>query len=275
MSPSANRDDSPAGGFCFSPVGVVRADQCYRFEAPRQGIYGGGEAQIEFMRGCNYEQALADLAGFERIWVIFVFDRNLDAGYRVKCDPPVSPGRKVGVFATRSPYRPNPIGISCVELLRVTGRVLHIANSDLLDGTPVLDVKPYIPAADAFPQASTGWLAAAMADCYELAFAPKFMDRAEWIYEHCKLNLIHFCKVQLALAPLDSRRKRLHHENGGQLHWIGCRTWQLGFAVDEGARKVILRELRSNYSKQDLLPGAVDLYGDKEMHRAFRAVFSD
>ena len=104
----------------------------------------------------NFEAALEDLSGFERIWVIFKF--HLNETWNPKVSPPViSPaGRKVGVFASRSPHRPNPIGMSCVELTGVEKRRIYIRNFDMLDGTPVFDIKPYIPAVDAFPGSAAG-----------------------------------------------------------------------------------------------------------------------
>ena len=104
----------------------------------------------------NFEQALEDVSGFEYIWVLFWFHQNKN--WKPKVLPPNSNRTKHGLFATRSPYRPNPIGLSLCKLLEVRGRILHIENPDMLDGTPVIDIKPYIPYAEAFPNARTGWI---------------------------------------------------------------------------------------------------------------------
>jgi len=104
----------------------------------------------------QYRDGLSDLEGFSHVWLITWLDRGkpfelLTIPYRDTI--------KRGLFATRAPSRPNPIGISCTRLIRVekTTGVLHLAGIDLLDFTPVLDIKPYIPAVDAFPEASSGW----------------------------------------------------------------------------------------------------------------------
>ncbi len=99
----------------------------------------------------------ADLDGWQYIWVLFWFDRN--DGWRPKVLPPRSRSGRKGVFATRSPHRPNPLGLSAVRLERVDGLTLHVSDVDMLDGTPVLDIKPYVAYTDAIADAGSGWLA--------------------------------------------------------------------------------------------------------------------
>ena len=101
------------------------------------------------------ERALKDLEDFERIWLIYVFDRN--DGWRSTVKPPRG-GPKRGVLATRSPHRPNAIGLSAVKVEKIEGKVLHLFGVDLLDNTPILDIKPYVPYADAFPNSAAGWI---------------------------------------------------------------------------------------------------------------------
>ena len=112
------------------------------------------DAIIEFVADFP-EAALQDLVGFERIWVVFVFDRS--EGWKALVKPPRG-GPKRGVLATRSPHRPNAIGLSAVELVAVEERCLRVCGVDLLDGTPILDIKPYVPYADAFPASCAGWI---------------------------------------------------------------------------------------------------------------------
>ncbi len=262
-----------AGSFTFRPVGVLHCDRKYRFEAPRQAVFAAGSGWVELDEHCNYEAALADLAGFERIWLIYVF--HLNGNWRPKVKPPVAPpGRKVGVFATRAPYRPNPIGISAVELEKVEGRRLFIRNFDLLDGTPVLDIKPYIPAVDAFAGAACGWLEEADRRRYDVILTAGFRSTADWLLEHGGPDLANFCRVQLAFSPLDRRRKRLSCEHLPAGQWeIGCRTWRIRFALDEEAQRIEVLQVTSNYTADELEPAAEDRYCDKALHRAFRRVF--
>jgi len=143
------------------PIGYVRSPYRNRIDAPHQPSVVEGtetgraaEARIELEEFLP-ESALRGLEGFERIWVIFAFHRS--EGWAPLVKPPRGQGRK-GVLATRSPHRPNPIGLSALELVGIEGRVLTVRGMDLLDGTPVLDIKPYVPYADAFPEAKAGWI---------------------------------------------------------------------------------------------------------------------
>jgi tRNA (adenine37-N6)-methyltransferase len=139
-----------------SPIGVVRSPFTEKMQAPRQpGVKEAAPGRVELFVGHDFEHALEDLATFRYIWLIFWFDQA--EGWRPKVLPPRSEKRR-GVFATRSPHRPNPIGMSLVELTGIDGLVLSVNGLDLLDGTPVLDIKPYIPYADSRADADHGWL---------------------------------------------------------------------------------------------------------------------
>ena len=126
---------------------------------PIQPSYAEG-AEGEVVVDPGFADALDDVDGFERVWLIYWMDRAAPFQMRVV---PYRDTRERGLFATRSPCRPNPIGLSVVRLLRREGRVLHVADVDILDDTPLLDIKPYVPAFDAHPSAKAGWLA----DCRE------------------------------------------------------------------------------------------------------------
>lgn len=255
----------------LTPIGIVHCDERYRFEAPRQGVFATNSGVITLEKGHQYEQAAADLNGFSRIWVIFLF--HLNQTWNVKVAPPVAPqNRKIGVFATRSPHRPNRIGMSCVELERVEGRDIFIRNFDMLDLTPVIDIKPYIPAADSFPDARTGWLEEAHAERFILDFDECVQIKNRVITAEGGPDLINFCEVQLSFSPLDASRRRLYELPDG--NWeIGCRTWRILFAVDEDKRLVRVQNVRTNFTASDLAPDAPDRYGDLELHRKFIALF--
>src|SRR5271170_2121934 len=133
-------------GYLFEPIGVVRCPLVERAAAPRQsGLRASVSGCIELHAGHGYEHALEGLEAWERAWILFVFHLNVEEGrgWKPKVLPPRS-DRKRGVFATRSPHRPNPIGLSAVTIERIEGLVVHVGGLDLLDGTPVLDLKPYV-----------------------------------------------------------------------------------------------------------------------------------
>ena len=146
----------------LKPVGWVRSPYKERHGTPRQPtIRGKGrvrameEGSIEFDPEFIPETALRDLEGFDRVWVLTFLHLNPKWGPLVR--PPRGSKRR-GVFSTRSPHHPNSIGLSAVEAVSVEGRTLHIRGLDLIDGTPVLDVKPYVPYCDAFPESAAGWV---------------------------------------------------------------------------------------------------------------------
>lgn len=152
----------PPTAYTFRPIGFVRSPYARRVDAPHQSTVVGGtesgtpaEAVLEFVPELP-EEALRGLAGFDRIWLIFAFDRS--DGWAPLVRPPRRAAGKQGVLATRSPHRPNALGLSAVELLAIDGRTLRLRGVDLLDGTPILDIKPYVPYADAFPEARAGWI---------------------------------------------------------------------------------------------------------------------
>ena len=146
----------PKRAFSIEPIGVVHSPFGERAEAPRQPtIAAEVEGTVELFAGRGYEDALTDLAAWDHIWLVVWFDRN--RGFHPKVSPPRS-DKKRGVFATRAPYRPNPIGLSAVQLLRIEGLVLTVRGLDLLDQTPLLDLKPYVPYTDSIPEANHGWL---------------------------------------------------------------------------------------------------------------------
>jgi len=142
------------------PIGLIHSPYRQQSGTPIQPVFAEGiPGTVEVYP--EYKDGLLDLAGFERIWLL----------YLLHCAPPprlrVIPYRdKVerGIFATRSPCRPNAIGLSCVRLLGVTENVLTVAELDILDGSPLLDIKPYVPEFDSFPKAKAGWLDARRVD---------------------------------------------------------------------------------------------------------------
>lgn len=255
----------------FTPIGVVRTEARYRFEQPRQGAFGAAAGTIELLPPYGGD-AVADLAGFARIWVIFCFHLNADRAWKPKVRPPFpAAGVCRSLFATRSPYRVNPIGLSCVELVKVTPHRLYLRGIDMLDGTPVLDIKPYIPAADAFPDAAAGWRDAVDdEEKWQVTATERFTAQAEFIKAESGLDLAGFAAVQLSRAPLDGSRKRLTRDPDGNLA-IGCRTWRIIFVCAEAERRIVLREIRGNYTSDELRSDAPDPYGDKAVHRRFLA----
>ena len=136
------------------PIGVIRTPHKEAAGTPIQPRFAeGAEGSVQVFP--EYAEGLADLAGFDRVWLLYRFDRVRDV--RLKVTPYLDTEPR-GLFATRAPCRPNPIGLSCVRLLLVEGALLRIADVDMLDGTPLLDIKPYCPRFDCYEARRCGWL---------------------------------------------------------------------------------------------------------------------
>lgn len=165
-------------------IAHVRSDFSSKFGVPRQsGLVPALEADVVFVPEFRNPDALRGLEGFSHLWLIWVFDRAARAQWSPTVRPPRLGGNaRVGVFATRSPFRPNPVGLSVVELAGIEetadrGLVLHIRGADLMDGTPVLDIKPYLPYADCIPEAAGGFAAVPAGETLEVDIPPELLER--------------------------------------------------------------------------------------------------
>lgn len=155
-SEEEREEPAASGGAWLSIIGRARSPWRRREDAPHQpSAAPGAEGCLEIAP--EFRAALADLDSFDRLWVLFLFHRSRGWAPRVK---PPRGGPRRGVLATRAPNRPSQIGLTCVRLESVclaTGEV-RVRDLDLLDGTPILDLKPYLPFTDAWPEAGHGWL---------------------------------------------------------------------------------------------------------------------
>jgi tRNA-Thr(GGU) m(6)t(6)A37 methyltransferase TsaA len=246
-----------------------------KVQAARQPRAAAGTpARIELLPGRNFEHALEDLAHWELIWVIFWF--HLNPGWRPKVLPPRSTTGRKGVFATRSPHRPNPIGMSVVRLERVDGLILHIRDADMLDGTPVLDLKPYVAYTDAHPGAGTGWLEDAERPgtraqpsdpvrAHVVQFEALAAEQAVWIEAHTGLAIRERIQSTLALGPTPHPYRRIRRVD----EWmqLSVKEWRVRFTVVERDVRVI--EIYSGFRASQLAPCGAD--ESLRPHREFLA----
>lgn len=148
----------------LEPIAHMENDYTEKFGVPRQsGLVQEVSSRVVFRPEYRVREALRGLEGFSHLWLIWVFSQAHRQGWSPTVRPPRLGGNtRIGVFASRSPYRPNPIGLSCVKLERILwddpeGPVLLVAGADLMNGTPILDIKPYLPYADCHPEALGGF----------------------------------------------------------------------------------------------------------------------
>jgi tRNA (adenine37-N6)-methyltransferase len=258
----------------LEPIGVVRTPFADRQAAPRQAaLQREVAARIELIASADFEHALADLERWSHIWVLYWFHQN--EGWHPKVTPPRSTEKR-GVFATRAPHRPNPIGLSAVALERVEGCTVHIRGADMIDGTPVLDLKPYVPYADAIAGANSGWLGDDGSGCdpgprYVVQFAARARAQLDWLRaEHgVELEADAVRVLSAGAAPHAYRRIR---RDGGRFR-LGLRDFRLFFSVV--GTQVCVEEVQTGYRAKVLAdPDAVPkAQTPLSVHRAFVAMW--
>jgi tRNA-Thr(GGU) m(6)t(6)A37 methyltransferase TsaA len=256
------------GAFTFEPIGVVRSPFTEKASAPRQAATAAEvEGTIELFPGRSLEHALSDIDSWERIWVLFVFDRA--EGWRPKVRPPRSTKRR-GVLATRSPHRPNPIGLSAVRLVGVDGLTLRIRDVDILDGTPVLDLKPYVPYADAFPDAGSGWLdrVADPIPPTSVFWTDDARAQVAWLAGR-GIALTEPVESALALGAEPNAYRRIRKVPGtSQELELAVKEWRVRFRAVEGG--LLVTSVHTGYRARELALGESP---PVDVARAFVAAF--
>jgi len=169
--------------FTMHTIARIRTDFATKFGVPRQsGLVDSLEATVVFEPEYRNADALRGLEGFSHLWLVWVFDQTIRSDWSPTVRPPRLGGnQRIGVFATRSPFRPNPIALSCVELSGIEhteqGTVLRVRGADLMDGTPILDIKPYIPYADCKIDALGGYAAVPACETLEVVIPENMLER--------------------------------------------------------------------------------------------------
>ena len=240
----------------LTPIGYVRSALRTKVEAARQPRAAEGtRGRIELLPGRNFEHALEDLADWEYIWVIFWF--HLNRGWRPKVLPPRSVSGRKGVFSTRAPHRPNPIGLSAVRLERIDGLTLHVRDVDIVDGTPVLDLKPYVAYTDSHAGARSGWLAdsappADPIDPYAVCWAATAIAQAAWVEARTGLPLRERVIATLSLGASPHPYRRIRRTGDAGL--LAVREWRVRFKV--AGRDICVLSVESGFRPAQLAAGA-------------------
>jgi tRNA (adenine37-N6)-methyltransferase len=206
---------SPPPTYEFAPIGVIRTAFAEKFGIPRQpGMVSEAKGVIELDRHPFFKLAVDKLETFSHLWIVFVFHEHGARDWKPSIRPPRLGGRKrVGVLASRSPHRPNPIGLSADKLERIDltdpkGARIYVSGVDLLDGTPILDVKPYIPFADSIPSANAGW-AAEPIEKFPVEFTAKAIPSLERHEKRLRLekkdDSIDLKRIVVEMLELDPR----------------------------------------------------------------------
>jgi len=254
------------------PIGFLRSGKTVKFQASHQPQEDVAERNfLTLSPGCNFEQALRDLSGFSRVWLIWWFHRNTD--WRPLVLPPRGTAQRRGVFATRSPHRPNPLGLTPVQLIEIKGRELVLGPCDLVDGTPVLDIKPYIPAYDSFAESRAGWWddvenSLQAPPQFTVQFLPLAQTQAEWLQTHWEIDFRPRLIELLSRDPSQHRSRRIRRRGDAHLV-IGCGAWRAMYSTKD--RIVTVESMEPAYPPRFLRDRLRDYVADRDAQIAFYA----
>ena len=219
--------------FSMKTIARIHSDFAGKFGVPRQsGLVEALEARVVFEPEYRNPAALRGLEGFSHIWLVWVFDQAVRAEWSPTVRPPRLGGNaRLGVFATRSPFRPNPIALSAVTLAgiedtREWGTVLRVRGADLMDGTPILDIKPYLPYADCRPEAVGGFASAPAGETLAVECLPE-------LWEKVPPQRREALRAVLALDP----RPR-YQDDPGRVYGFGFAGLEVRFSVEGGVLRV-------------------------------------
>jgi tRNA-Thr(GGU) m(6)t(6)A37 methyltransferase TsaA len=197
----------------YPPIGTMKTCFTEKFGIPRQSMMiSEARGVLKLNPDPSYRVALNHLQQFSHLWIVFVFHEHLHKKWRPTIRPPRIDGpRRVGVFASRSPHRPNPIGLSAVKLEKIDldapgGVEIHVSGVDIMDGTPVLDVKPYLPFADRILEANGGWADAEITR-YPVTFSSQSLGKIK-LHSHAYPNLQQLIAQLLEWDPRPTSQRR-------------------------------------------------------------------
>ncbi|MET0389285.1 MAG: tRNA (N6-threonylcarbamoyladenosine(37)-N6)-methyltransferase TrmO [Polyangiales bacterium] len=234
----------------LTPIGIVHSPWRDKQSAPRQPSEARDvTGQIEVYPRAELLDALADLDAWSHIWVVFWF--HLNDGFLPKVLPPRS-SKKRGLFSTRAPYRPNPIGLSVLRLDRVEGSTLHVRDLDIVDQTPVLDIKPYVAYVDAVSGANAGWLEttgdppapelaaspAPAGPAFHVDFDAHANEQLDWLVPRCAFDLRAAVLGVLRAGPAPHAYRRIRAFDGYSV--LGVKDFRVHFRV-AGPHIVVFR----------------------------------
>lgn len=253
----------------LTPIGVLRCTKKVKFDAPHQPEDSDDDVSIiELEADHNFENALRDLAGFERIWLLWWFDKNTT--WRPLVLPPRGGAKRRGVFATRSPHRPNPIGMTAVKLIKIEGRKIFVGNADLLDGTPILDIKPYITTIDSFPESRNGWIEEVDREllkppAFRLSVQDPATHQIAWLKKEWSIDFIEKAFELLSRDPTPHRTRRISKVHDG--FRMGCGAWRIFFKVED--LDVLVQRIAPGYPEKLLHGEGYTEVPDRDAQTAF------
>lgn len=244
----------------YKPIGYIYSCFKEKFGTPRQAILSKGSyATIQLSDHVKPMECLVGLEGFSHIWLIYHFHLNQNTNYLAKIHPPRLEGKKLGVLSTRSPHRPNSIGLSLVQLLSVDKNKIYVSGVDLVDGTPILDIKPYIAQYDGVEQSKSGWLDEIKREILKVSFSEQALadlkrvkllsdqGKIGWLPEEKELHtfIINILSED-PRNPMDKEDSRLGKRLGFFIYDLNV----LFESLSEGEVKVLAIETRQEFEER-------------------------
>ena len=212
----------------IQPIAKMHSDFPTKFGIPRQSnLVDALESVIVFEPEFRNPDALRGIEGFSHLWIIWQFSEAVRQEWSPTVRPPRLGGNtRMGVFATRSPFRPNHLGLSCVKLIDIEhtekeGTVLRVAGADLMDGTPIFDIKPYIPYSDSFPEAKGGFTDTAEDFLLDVAFPPQLLE------------ILPECKRQAAIGVLSHDPRPSYQRKPDRVYGLVFAGFDIRFTVKD------------------------------------------
>lgn len=257
--------------FQAEPIGVFHSIHQEKYVVPHQPLQDlANEGVIILKPHQEFEQALEGLEEFDRIWVIFWF--HLNQHWKPKVMPPRGL-KKRGVFATRSPHRPNFIGLSCVELRSIKGLKLFIAHHDLIDGTPILDIKPYLNYADSHLAKNQGWLEHLKEEVpFEIHWTQLAQEQADYLKEFAQIDIHPIVHMRLKINPYPYPNKRIKAKED-HLYELAYKSWRILYQVESCSNSLQILKVSSGYDIETLEGRKNSRWPDVAIHLAFNRQF--
>lgn len=225
-------------------IGIAHSPFKEKFGTPRQpGLIAEAEFTIELLPPYDKREALDGIEQFSHLWISFIFHQNKDKSWTPKVRPPRLGGNKsIGVFASRSPYRPNPMGLSVVEFVKIREEnnklLIDIKGADLVDGTPVLDIKPYIPYSDCIKDAKAGYATQPPGAKLKVVFSEQAQQQLQHASEQYP-QLENFIRQVLELDPAPAY---VDNNKSNKQYGVKLLEFDVQWQVTEGCATVISLE---------------------------------
>ena len=215
------------------PIAHIFTQFPTKFGIPRQSGLVDTISKIVFEKDFRSPDAVKGLDGFSHLWLIWHFSENARRNHSLTVRPPRLGGNtRMGVFATRSPFRPNNLGLSSVEIIKIDrddkdGPVIYIKGADMLDGTPIFDIKPYLPYTDSHPEAKDGFS------------GDVFSDNLQVIFEENTLSVVKEEDIALIREILSEDPRPHYHEDADRIYSFEFSSYKIKFRVHENTLIVV------------------------------------